>query len=108
MKKSIQSVFFAWVAFTVLVSGCSPAVTPAPPSPTVIPPTMTPLPTDTPVPTNTPEPTFTPEPSPTPILLPDVLNQTFSGASVIHHDSFQYVIQGMIPQGWQTDQQGAI
>jgi len=105
MKKSIQSVFFAFVVLTVLLSGCAPASTPAP---TMIPPTLTPVPTETPVPTNTPEPTVTPEPSPTPVLLPDVLHQTFSGVSVIYHDSFQYVIQGMAPEGWQTDQQAAI
>jgi hypothetical protein len=105
MKKSIQSVFFAFVVLTVLLSGCTPVSTPAP---TMIPPTFTPLPIDTLVPTNTPEPTFTPEPSPTPVLLPDVLHQTFLGVSVTYHDSFQYVIHGMTPQGWQTDQQNAI
>ena len=105
MKKSIQSVFFAFVVLTVLFSGCSPASIS---TPTMTPPTLTPLPTATLVPTNTPEPTFTPEPSPTPVLLPDVLDQTFSGVSVIYHDSFQYVIQGMTPRGWQTDQQDAI
>jgi hypothetical protein len=62
MKKSIGSVFLAFVFLTVLVSGCAPAPTP-------VPPTFTPspiLPTFTPIPTAT----ETPIPSPTPFPLP--------------------------------------
>jgi len=54
MKKSIQSLFLAFVVLTVLLSGCTPASTPIPP--TQIPPTFTP----SPIP-----PTFTPEPTAT-------------------------------------------
>src|SRR5262245_23451831 len=53
MKKSIQSVFLAFVVLTVLISGCAPA-----PTPTPVPPTFTPSPSPIP-------PTFTPEPTAT-------------------------------------------
>src|SRR5262245_32903552 len=56
MKKSIQSLFLAFVVLTVLLSGCAPALTPIPP--TQIPPTFTPSPIP---PTFTPEPTATEE-----------------------------------------------
>ena len=56
MKKSIQSLFLAFVVLTVLLSGCAPASTPIPP--TQIPPTFTPSPIP---PTFTPEPTATEE-----------------------------------------------
>jgi hypothetical protein len=65
MKKSIGSIFLAFVFLMVLLSGCAPASTP-------IPPTVTPLPTHTPVPTMTAVPTQTPIP-PTatiPVLCP--------------------------------------
>ena len=61
MKKSIGSVFLAFVFLTVLLSGCAPAPTPVPPTlistptsipPTAVPPTDTPLPTPTQVPWN--------------------------------------------------------
>src|SRR5262245_45341029 len=58
MKKSIQSLFLAFVVLTVLLSGCAPASTPIPP--TQIPPTFTPSPIP---PTFTPEPTATEEPT---------------------------------------------
>lgn len=59
MKKSIQSVFIAFVVLTVLLSGCAPAPTP-------IPPTFTPSPIPS---TSTPESTATATaiPSPTPL-----------------------------------------
>ena len=41
MKKLIQSVFFAFVALTVLSSGCASASTPIPPTDTSLPPTAT-------------------------------------------------------------------
>lgn len=41
MKKSYQSVFFAFVFLTVLLSGCAPASTPVPPTLTPILPTAT-------------------------------------------------------------------
>lgn len=53
MKKSIGSVFLAFVFLTALLSGCAPASTPVPP--TGIPPTETSIPsTSTPVPSDTP------------------------------------------------------
>jgi len=58
MKKSIQSVFFAFVVLTVLLSGCAPASTPIP---TSVLPTFTP----SPIP-----PTFTPEPTTTATIIP--------------------------------------
>ena len=64
--------------------------------------------TQTSVPTNTPEPTSTPEPSPTPIVLPDTLYQTFSGISVIHQDSFEYVMENQAPSGWETSEKYSI
>jgi WD40 repeat protein len=52
MKKSIGSVFLAFLFLTVLLSGCAPASTPVPPTLT-----FTPIPsTNTPVPTATPTP----------------------------------------------------
>ena len=44
MKKSIGSVFLAFVVLTVLLSGCAPASTPVPPTATSIPPTKTSVP----------------------------------------------------------------
>ena len=62
MKKSIGSIFLAFVFLTVLLSGCAPASTP-------IPPTLTSIPTNTPMPTSIPPtavpPTDTPLPTPT-------------------------------------------
>jgi ABC-type oligopeptide transport system substrate-binding subunit len=58
MKKSIQSVFLAFVVLMVLLSGCAPASTPVS---TSVPPTVTP----SPIP-----PTFTPEPTATATLIP--------------------------------------
>lgn len=58
MKKSTQTVFFAFVMLTVILSGCAPAPTS---TPTSIPPTSTP----SPIP-----PTFTPEPTATATLIP--------------------------------------
>jgi len=86
MKKSIQSVFFAFVVLTVLSSGCTPAPTP-------IPPTSTPLPTNTPIPpTSTPTltstPTFVPSATDTPIFPPI---ESFVG---IWHNT------GSNPEGW--------
>jgi hypothetical protein len=107
MQQTFWSAFLALAFLTTLLSGCAPAPASIP-APTVIPPTITPLPTDTPIPTNTPEPTSTAEPSPTPIVLPGVINETFSGVSITHRETFQYVIQNAVPQGWQTDQQYAI
>ena len=46
MKKSVQSVFIAFVVLTVLLSGCAPASTPIPTS-TPIPPTSTATPPPT-------------------------------------------------------------
>jgi len=75
-------------------------------------PTATSLPTSTstpvPTPTNTPEPTATLEPSPTPIALPDPVNQTFSGVSVVHRETFEYVIQNAVPAGWESEEKYAL
>lgn len=49
MKKSIRSVFLAFVVLTVLLIGCAPASTPVPPTSTLILPTFTPEPTATPI-----------------------------------------------------------
>lgn len=57
MKKSIQSVFFAFVLLTVLLSGCAPVSTSVPPTSSPVPPTLTPEPTAT----------ATQIPSPTPL-----------------------------------------
>lgn len=66
MKKSIGSVFLAFVFLTVLLSGCAPASTPIPPTftPSPIPPTFTPEPTATA--------TLIPSPTPLPgsVVLP--------------------------------------
>ena len=89
-----------------LASACAPA--PALP-PTSVPPTFTSLPTETPLPTNTPVPTATntPEPTATPVLMPDTLESTFSNPSVIHRDSFEYIMAGLLPNGWECDEKFA-
>lgn len=56
MKKSIQSMFFAFVMLAVLLSGCAPASTPASSEPPQV---NTSQPVDTPQPINTPQPTST-------------------------------------------------
>lgn len=99
MKRSMAFVIF----FTLAINACSPsqeqiqATVQVPIEETQ---NAIPTATDTSVPTNTPKPTSTPEPSPTPIVLPDTLYQTFSGISVIHRDSFEYVLQNQMPIGW--------
>lgn len=103
MKKSIRSVFFVFALLLMLASACAPAATPTLP-PTSAPPT---LPTNTSVPTNTPMPTNTPEPTATPIALPDTLKSTFSNLSVMHRDGFQYVLDNMLPAGWECDERYA-
>ena len=67
-------------------------------------PTETPEPSPTPEPTNTdtPIPTPTPEPSPTPIVLPDILEQTFSGVAPIYQDNFDFIMDGLAPEGWES------
>jgi|CXWL01.1.fsa_nt_gi hypothetical protein len=65
MKKSIGSVFLAFVFLTVILSGCAPALTPVPSTFTPIPPTDTPAPTSTPIP---PTPTLTSTPTLAPII----------------------------------------
>lgn len=62
MRKSIGSVFLAFVFLTILLSGCAPASTP-------IPPTFTLVPTNTPIPP-TAVPTYMPPPTPTPTQAP--------------------------------------
>jgi hypothetical protein len=64
MKKSIQSVFLAFVVLTVLMSGCAPASTPIPPTLTLVS-TNTPIPTKTSIPPTAIPPTDTPAPTPT-------------------------------------------
>jgi len=72
--------------------------------------TLTPEPTNTPEPsptleptsTDTPDPTPTPEPSPTPITLPEVVEQTFSGVTVFYQDNFDFIMEGLSPEGWET------
>jgi len=93
----------------LLLTSCQTATQPSIAIPTSLP-TSNPTSTSSPIPTatNTLEPTSTPEPSPTPIVLPDIINQTFSGVSITYHDSFEYIMQNLAPQGWQTDQQYGI
>jgi hypothetical protein len=62
-------------------------------------PTHTPLP----LPTDTP-----PPPTPTLIAVPEVLDQTFSGVSVIYRDEFPYVMQNLAPQGWESEAEFAM
>jgi len=72
MKKSIRSVFLAFVLLTVVLSGCAPASTPVPSTLT-----FTPIPrTDTPVPTATPTelPSPTASQTPKPLLTVKVMS----------------------------------
>ncbi len=88
MKKSIQSVFLAFVFLTVIVSACAPASTPPP---TSIPPTSTLLPTDISLPTKTPVPTRTPIPPTATIQAPDKTLEYLNGAQVVNIDTFDLV-----------------
>jgi len=84
MKKSIGSVFLAFVFLGVLLSGCAPASTPVPPTLT-----FTPIPpTDTPVPTATPTklPTVTPTPT---IEPPSVTTEFLTDVKILSYDSFE-------------------
>jgi uncharacterized delta-60 repeat protein len=74
MKKSIGSVFLAFMFLIILLSGCAPASTPVPPTLTPLPPTETPVPpTATSIPsTNTPIPTATP--TALPLFIPGANN----------------------------------
>jgi hypothetical protein len=65
--------------------------------------TATPEPSNTPEPSPTPtlEPTATLKPSPTPVVLPGVLDQTFIGVNVIYRDDFNFVMRGIMPDGWE-------
>jgi len=83
MKKSMQSMFFAFVIFAVLLSGCVPASTPIPPTSTPLP-----LPTDTPMPTKTPVPTKTSIPPTATVAPPTVLLDLLTNVQVIKTDSF--------------------
>lgn len=95
--KPYMSVFFVLVLF---LASCQTIQ----PTPTLVP---TSTPTLPPTPTNTPEPTFTAEPSPTPIRLPDAINQTFSGISIEQRNSFEYIKDGLIPEGWICEEEFA-
>ena len=98
MKKSIQSVFLAFVVLTVFLSGCAPASTPIPPSSTSVP-TDTPVPTNTPAPTNTPIPTKTPIPPTATVPAPDKVSEYLNGAKVTLIEPFGKNYQG----GWWFD-----
>ena len=82
MKRSIRSVFLAFVALWVLVllSGCAPASTPVPststpfPTNTPFPPAVTPTATQTLTPTVAPSATATPTHTPLPELSPDAID----------------------------------
>jgi hypothetical protein len=88
----------------VILSSCrSTAAVPLPPTATL---TRTLAPTATE--TATPEPTLTPEPSPTPVILPNVMNETFSDVSILSRQSFEFVMQGMAPDGWQSEEDRAV
>lgn len=88
MKRSIKSVFLAFVFLTVLLSGCAPALTPVPPTSTPLP-----LPTDTetPLPTKTPVPTKTPIPPTATIQAPDKTLEYLNGVQVVNIDTFDLV-----------------
>lgn len=103
MKKLLVSSFFMFLLLTVALGGCVPAATAIPVS---IPSTFTPSPIP---PTDTPEPTATntPEPTLTPIPLPNTLIATFSNLSILHRDSFEFVLENTIPVGWVCDEKYA-
>ena len=74
--------------------------------------TFTPEPTNTlepatpePTATWTQRPTVTTRPSKTPtptVVAPEVLDQTFSGVTVIYQDKFDFIMEGQTPEGWET------
>jgi hypothetical protein len=112
-----RRLFFFTLLISTLLLGCSPSesdvITAIAQTEAAKPAnTFTPAPTDTPEPSPTPEPTSTdtpiptptPEPSPTPIVLPDVLEQTFSGVTLIYRDSFDFIMEGLAPEGWETSE----
>jgi len=98
MKGSeITAIMFA----LVLVSCNTARSTPQPQTPTPLIPTSTsiPLPGHTP----TAEPTLTPNPSPTPVLLPELIDETFSGASIVYRDTTETEADRTLPDGWTCD-----
>jgi hypothetical protein len=110
-----RKLFILTCLLATLLAGCGPSeadiqaaiaqTEAAKPTNTLTPePTNTPEPSPTPEPThtNTPEPSPTPEPTPTPIVLPDVVEQTFDGVTVIYRDSFDVIMEGLAPEGWET------
>ncbi len=99
-----RSTMFAsiFIFLIILASGCAPASTP---TPMPVPSTLTPSPVP---PTFTPEPTSTPIPSPTPITYPSVLDQTFSNVQALYKDDFNFMIQGMSPNGWVSIDDNAV
>ena len=107
MKRSLTCLFVLALILTACGSGQPTADASLPPTEAPAP-TQIPAPTDTPTalptPTDTPEPTFTLEPSPTPILLPDVINQTFNGVSVVYGQPFVYHMDGLMPPDWSIDE----
>lgn len=100
MKKSIQSVFLAFVLLTVILSGCAPASTP-------VPPTLTPLP----LPTDIPLPTKTPIPPTATIQAPDKTEGASEGtvtpvgglvAENQHYKNLEYAFSFDYPAAWKT------
>jgi hypothetical protein len=83
----MQSVFLAFVVITVFLSGCAPASTPVPLTPTSVP-TDTPVPTNTPAPTNTPVPTKTPIPPTATVPAPEKSSEHLNGVQVVLIDTF--------------------
>lgn len=81
---------------SLILSACQTATPiPSTSAATLVPPTETPIPTNT------------PEPSPTPIILPDILKQTFSEVGIEYSDTFEYVLDNVLPKGWSTDEKYA-
>ena len=84
-----KAVFIFWL-IAILLLGCSPSavdIQTAIAQTEAAKPTNTTEPSTTPAPpmtlTHTPEPSPTLEPSPTPKVLPDVLDKTFSGITIM-------------------------
>jgi hypothetical protein len=102
---TLKRLIAGYMLALVLVACQTVQSTPEPVPPPQLLPTSSsmPLPTRTP----TPEPMLIPNPSPTVILLPDLIGDTFSGASLVYRDTFESDGDRALPGGWTCDPDGA-
>jgi len=97
---------FAACMLALALVSCQSVQSTSEPSPA---PRLFPTSTATPLPasTATPPPTLTTSPSPTPTSLPDLVRDTFTGATIAYRDAFDSNADRALPEGWESDPEGA-